>query len=171
MIKIAFTTMLLCISIFVSEAQNSKKEDKNQKKEAQYQNVLALIQSENFEFTARKANPQGGRQIDLTTRQNFMRIANKKASADMPYFGRAFSGGYSGSDGGVKFNGPMELYDVQQNDKKRRVIVKFKVKGSGDTYTCTLNISSLESASLSVLSNKKQVINYTGTMQALPENK
>lgn len=164
---------LLCLTGFLisADAQNSTKEEKEKRKQEQYLQIIDLVQSENFEFTARKANPQGGRQIDLASNPNFMRIKNKKATADMPYFGRAFSGGYSSGDGGVKFDGPMELYDVQKNDKKRRIIVKFKVKGSGDTYTCTLNISSLENATLSVLSNKKQVINYSGTIQAIAEDK
>lgn len=89
----------------------------------------------------------------------------------MPYFGRAYSGGYSSSDGGIKFDGMMENYDVQQNDKKRRITVKFKVKGTDDTYNCTLSISSMESASLSISSNKKQAISYTGFIQELSDKK
>ncbi|MCK5367021.1 MAG: DUF4251 domain-containing protein, partial [Cyclobacteriaceae bacterium] len=89
--------------------------------------------------------------------------------AEMPYFGRAFSGGYSGSDGGIKFDGLMENYDVQQNDKKRRIMVKFKVKETDDSYNCTLSISSMESASLSISSNKKQGISYTGIIQEFPD--
>lgn len=150
-------------------AQNSKKEAKEKKKQEQYELIKELVQSGKYEFIGRKANPQSGRQIDLTTRSNFLRISSGKANADMPYFGRAYSGGYSSSDGGVKFDGEMEDFDVQQNDKKRRIIIKFKVKGTGDTYSCTLSISSLESASLSVTSNKKQVISYTGTIRKLQE--
>lgn len=149
--------------------QNSKKEDKEKKKQEHYEQIQALVESGKYEFIGRKANPQKGRQIDLTTRSNFLRISSEKASADMPYFGRAYSGGYSSSDGGIKFDGPMENLEVQQNDKKRRVIIKFKVKGTVDMYTCTLSISSLENSSLSVSSNKKQGISYTGTIKELKE--
>lgn len=168
--KSIFLTSLLLIGILVSaDAQNSKKEEKEKLKEEQYQEIIALVISEKFEFTGRKANPQQGRQVDLTTRQNYMRIVGKNASGDLPFFGRAYSGGYSSSDGGINFDGPMEAYDVQNNDKKRRIIIKFTVRGEGDNYSCTLTISSMSNASLSVSSTKKQVISYTGVMSAITE--
>ena len=89
----------------------------------------------------------------------------------MPYFGRAYSGGYSSSDGGIIFDGPMETYDVSTNDKKRRVTIKFKVKGTDDTYTCTLTVSGINNASLSVISNKRQSISYTGYLSESSEEK
>ena len=162
---------LMLATGLTSMAQNSKKEAKEQKKEEQYQQIIELVQSESYEFEGRKANPQKGPQVDLTTRSNFLRVDSGNATADMPYFGRAFSGGYSSSDGGIKFDGPMEAYDVQNNEKKRKLIIKFEVKGSDDTYKCTLSISSLSSASLSVTSNKRQVISYTGTVKELSEAK
>lgn len=168
--KNLFLTCLLLIAFLTSaNAQNSKKEEKEKRKEENYQQIINLVQSENFEFIGRKANPQSGRQVDLTTRQNFMRIKGKNASADMPYFGRAYSGGYSSSDGGIKFDGPMEAYDVQKNDKKHKITVKYKVRGADDTYSCTFTISGLESASLLVSSNKRQVMNYTGVLKAISE--
>lgn len=161
---------LLCFQL-TSIAQNSKKEAKELKKEEQYQNLLKLVDSKQYAFQGRKANPQKGPQVDLTTRSNFLRIDKEKAAADMPFFGRAYSGGYSSSDGGIKFDGHMESYDVSKNDKKRRVIIKFKVKGVDDTFTCTLTVSGINSASLSVISNKRQSISYTGAISDLPEEK
>ena len=161
---ILLTVFLLILSPVVF-AQSTKKEEKEKQKEQQYQQALALVEAGKFEFIGRKANPQRGRQIDLTTRPNFLRIDGKNAAADMPYFGHAFSGGYSNTDGGIKFEGPMESYEVQKNDKKRRLTIKFKVKGEGDSFSCTLSISSLESASLSVISNTRQAISYVGTLK------
>ena len=159
-----------CIHMNVT-AQNSKKEAKELKKEEQYQELLKLIDTQQYAFRGSKANPQKGRQIDLTTRSNFLRIDKGNAVADMPYFGRAYSGGYSSSDGGIKFDGHMESFDVSNNDKKRRVTIKFKVKGTDDTYNCTLTVSGFNSASLSVISNKRQSISYTGAISALDEEK
>jgi len=150
-------------------AQKSKKETKELEKEEQYQSLLNLINTQQYAFRGSKANPQKGTPIDLTTRDNFLRIKDNNASAYLPYFGRAYSGGYSTSDGGVKFDGQMEDYEVNKNDKKRRVTIKFKVKGSNDNFTCTLTISSLNSASLSIISIKRQSISYTGSISELPE--
>ena len=109
--------------------------------------------------------------IDLVRRQNFLRINDENASADMPYFGRAFSAGYSSSGGGIKFEGTMDELDIQKNDKKHRVIVKFTIKGIDDTYVNTLTIYGLESATLNVSSNKRQGITYTGVINAFKEEK
>ena len=154
--------LFACIPVF---AQNSKED----KKEARYQAVLELIETEKFEFIAKRANPPKVRSIDLTTNPNFLRINKGSAHADIPYFGRAFSGGYSSSDGGIKFDGPFETYDVQKNENKKRVIIKFKVKGADDTYSCTLTLNSIENVSLNVISNKRQSINYTGYIKELTE--
>ena len=167
--NLIFTFSIIFLFSTTVFAQDSKKEDKDKKKQEQYQKILDLVKAEKYEFTGRKANPPQGRQIDLTTRYNFLRINEENGTAEMPYFGRAFSGGYSSSDGGIKFDGPIENYDVQQNDKKRRITVKFKVKGTDDTYSCTLSISSMESASLSISSNKRQAISYNGFIQELSD--
>lgn len=158
------TTILLLFACFAF-AQSSKKEEKEKLKEQKYQEILELVKAEKFEFIGRKANPQRGRQIDLTTRPNFLRVNGKNAAADMPYFGRAFSAGYSNTDGGIKFDGEMESYEVEKNDKKRRLTVKFKVIGEGDNFSCTLTISSMESTTLTVISNKRESISYFGALQ------
>ena len=163
-------TSLVIMLSFLSIAVLAQ-ETKQEKRQAKYEAALSLINSENFEFIAQRANPPKVRSIDLTTNPNFLRIKSDKGSADMPYFGRAYSGGYSGSDGGIKFDGPFESYDVTKNDKKQRIVIKFKVKGSGDTYNCTLSISSLESAYLSVISNNRQGISYDGYIREIQEGK
>lgn len=147
----------------IAFAQQSKKE----KKEAQYQDLLALIDRQHFEFTGQKANPQSGPQIDLTTRQNSLVIDKNQATGDLPYFGRAYSGGYSGSDGGIQFDSPISDYSITKNDKKHRVVIRFKAKGKNDTYTCTLSLFGSLNASLSVMSNNRQSISYTGSIQDL----
>ncbi|MCG8310980.1 MAG: DUF4251 domain-containing protein [Cytophagales bacterium] len=160
------TTFLLLVFSIVGLSQDAEKESKEQKKERQYQQILDLVNSGSYEFTAQRANPQKAPTIDLTTRPNFLRIKEEIASADMPYFGRAFSGGY-GSSGGIEFDAAMDTYDIQKNDKKRRLVIKFKVKGTDDTYSCILTISGMESASLTVSGNKRQGISYTGKMSAI----
>ena len=168
---IVLSALILFSSIYINAtAQNSKREIREQNKEEQYQYLLKLINSQQYAFRGNKANPQTGPQIDLTTRDNFLRIDKEMAIADLPYFGRAFSGGY-GSEGGIKFDGPMETYDVTKNDKKRRIYIKFKVRGKDDTYSCTITVSGINNASLSITSNKRQAISYTGAISELEEDK
>jgi len=158
--------LILIPFVFIVFGESANAQDaKKEKRAYEYKEMTELIDGEKFEFIGRKANPQRGPQIDLTTRTNYLTIQSGDASADMPYFGRAYSGGYSSSDGGIKFNGPMESYNVKKNDSKYRITIKFKVKGLDDTYNCTLTISSLENATLSITSNNKAVISYFGSIQ------
>lgn len=162
-----FVFIAFIILGFTVQAQDKKQE----RKQADYAELTALIDGGKYEFVARRAMPTGTRQIDLTTNPNFLRINKGNGEADMPYFGRAFSAGYSSSDGGIEFDGPLEALEIEKNDKKMRVSVKFKVKGEDDTYTCNLTINSMDNASLNVISNKKQSIGYTGYIQKLKAEK
>ncbi len=158
---------LLLLILILASANTIAQSKKQDKKLEKYQEALALVDQGNFEFIARKANPTGGRQIDLTTNPNFLRFSDEQVIADMPYFGRSFSGGYGSGDGGVNFDTAPEDYELTRDEKKRKIIIKFDAKGEDDRYACILTIFSLESASLNVLSNKKQSINYTGFIQAI----
>jgi hypothetical protein len=150
-------------------AQNSNKEAKELKKEEQYQTLIKLIDTQQYMFRGSKAKPQKGGQIDLSSRDNFLNVDGENATADMPYFGRAYSSSLS-LDGGINFDDQMESYEVSRNDKKRRVIIKFKVNATYDNYNCTLTVTGLNSASLSVISNKRQTISYIGEVSALPND-
>ncbi len=163
--RLSIILLLLFAASFLSVAQKSK----NQKKQERYQKALKLVEAKQFEFIGRKANPQGTRQIDLTTRINFMRIDGDKAIADMPYFGRAYSGGYSPTDGGINFDAPYEQYSVDKNEKKGRVTITFKVKSNSDTYNCTLIISGIDNVTLTVSSNRRQTISYYGYIKPINE--
>lgn len=163
-----FFSILFFLSL-TGFAQNSKKEAKKKEKQEQYELVLALVQSGEFEFIGQKASTQKGRQIDLGTRSNFLRISNGEAIADMPYFGRAYSAGYSSSDGGVKFDSPMEDYNLDQNDKKKKLTIRFKARSADDSFSCILSIAGVNGVSLSVSSNKKQGIRYTGAIRELQD--
>ncbi len=163
--KLPIISILLFAFMTAGLAQNAKK----QKKQDRYQKVLELIQSKNFEFVGRKANPQGTRQIDLTTRINFLRIKGEKAIANMPYFGRAFSGGYGQGDGGINFDAPYESFNLEKNDKKHRVTITFRVKGDSDTYNCSLIITSFDNATLTISSNRRQTISYYGDVSEIHE--
>jgi hypothetical protein len=146
----------------IGNAQDSK----TQKKQDNYDKVLAVIESGKFEFVARKANPQGGRQIDLTTNPNYLRIKGNNGEAVMPYFGRSFSGGY-GTSGGIEFNGEFMEYSVERNDDKFKVVIVFSIKGENDTYKGTITVTGMENASLTISSNNKQVISYYGNIKPL----
>lgn len=172
--QIPFSIFLLILLSFCihlnSTAQNTNKEAKALKKQEQYEVLQNLVNNEQYHFTAGKARPQKGGQIDLTTSPNYLTIDNGHARASLPYFGRAFTGSY-GRDGGIKFDGSMENYDVNKNEKKQKMVIKFRVKGPGDTYKCTLTAYGIETATLSIISNNRQQISYIGAVSGIDKDK
>ena len=170
-IKISISICWLLALSITALAQNDHNQSKNQKKEKKYEVLKTLIQSENYQFVGRTATASKGKQIDLTSRNNFLKVSVPKATASMPYFGRAYIGGYSGGDGGINFDGQMDNYEIKYNDKKMRVNVNFKVKGESDTFTCSMTISSLDNVSLTITSFKKKVISYRGYIGKIINNK
>ena len=147
-----------------SFSQSSKKEEKEKAKQENYEKIKALVKSKKIEIRALKANPTKGPQVDLTTRENFLIVSNDSARADLPYYGRAYSGGYSSGDAGIIFSNVMENYQEKWNDKKYNVTITFRAKGPDDSFNCTVSIYSPENASISISSNKKQSIRYSGIL-------
>ena len=138
---------------------------KDQQKEYKYQELKNLIESQQYTFEATRANPGKGRQIDMTTRNNYLTIQQNNAIARMPYFGRAYSGGYGAASGGIEFDGPMLAYEIRFNDKKKRVNISFRAKSKNETYTCSLSLSSIENVTLTISSFNRQSISYFGAIR------
>jgi len=149
--------------------QASEKKDKSAQKKEDYQKVLSIIESGKYEFDAQKANPQRGRQIDLTTNPGFLRINNGHARADLPYMGVAQTAPYSG-DVGIKFDSEATSYKVTKNEKKNKITVTFKVNSKGESFNCTLSIAGgTGNASLYIISTRRDSISYYGVVSELKE--
>ena len=146
--------------------EKSKGELKEEKKIERQQQVEALVNSREFVFIAIKAQPQGSRSIDLTTNQGKVKFHPDLIESDMPFFGRAYSGAGYGGDSGMKFKGNPEEFTVVK--KKKNYQVNAVVKGEHDTYKLFLSISISGSASLSINSNNRSSISYTGDI-SVPE--
>ena len=153
--------------------QHDKKAQQHQQKEARYQQLQALVESGQYVFSGRFALPQKGRQVDLSSRPNYLRIKGREAEASLPYFGVAYnSSGYgSGGGAGINFTGVTEGYKVEENKKKYRLMVSFRVRGERESYTCRLIISGAENALLSVTGTNRQPISYKGSIAALTDDK
>jgi hypothetical protein len=148
--------------------EKTKKELKAERQIEKQKQIEALVNSKEFLFTARTAMPQGGRSIDLTTNPGSVSFHPDMIKSDMPYFGRVTgSAAYGGRDGGMKFEGKPDAYTVAV--KKKGYQVNASVKGENDTYRLSMSVSFEGSASLSVTSNNRSVITYSGEISA-PEN-
>lgn len=159
--------ILIIISIPVhAQSRKEKKEAKQQLKIEEFTRLKQLLDSSLYEFTASKAQPQRGGIIDLTTRPNFLRVISDSASADLPFFGRAYNEGYSIDGGGIKFNGEIKDYQIAENQKKFKLTITFSVRSTNDTYNCTLTVFGNRYSSLSVMSQNRALITYSGLVDS-----
>jgi hypothetical protein len=79
-----------------------------------------------------------------------------------------YSGGY-GQGGSVEFSGEPDNLEVERNDKKLRMEVKFSIKNQGENYNVKLVVGASGFGSLIISSPRRQTISYNGLATALPD--
>ncbi len=160
-------SLLLITLFFVSPSiAQSKKELKAAKKQEAYKVTKKLIDSKQYEFTGEWATSSRGMRINLMSNPTYMKIDNTTGEGSFPFFGTGYSGAaYKG--GGIEFKNELENYTVTLNDKKQEVTIKFKVKGESDYYSVIVRVFAGGNTSITIDSNNRSVMNYSGTTKAL----
>jgi hypothetical protein len=152
---------LLCTAALVlSGCSASSSMAKKERDAAAFQDVAELIESGNYMFTVRSASPSGGRTIQITSHYA-LTASDGTYSANLPYFGRAYAGGY-GIGGGITFSGEPEDLQINRNDSKKSISVDFSMQTDQDRYTVTLNVGPSGYGNLTISSQKRQTISYYG---------
>ena len=82
----------------------------------------------------------------------------------MPFFGRAYSGVGYGNDTGLNFEGRPKEFTIIKGKKNYQI--KAVVKTGNDTFTLYLSVGFEGDASLSVISNNRSTISYSGEVFA-----
>ena len=164
--KITQLVLVMLLGFFGANAQISdRKAEKEKKRVEREKEIAALVESKSFVFKGDRAIPTGYKSMDLTTNPNFVKFSPDLIVSEMPFFGRAYSVSYGGSDAGLKFKGKPEIYTIER--KKKNYEVEAKIKGTGDSYTINLYISFEGSSTMSISSNNRTSISYNGKISAL----
>lgn len=167
--KISILVVILVLLTTTGFTQEkSKKQIKEEKKIEKQKQIDSLVNARTFDFVARRAMPTGYKTVDLTTNTNYVRYQPNLIDSYMPFFGRAYSGVGYGSDDGLKFTGKPEDFTVAKG--KKNYDVSATVKGESDTFRLSLSVSFEGSATLTITSNKRSAISYSGEIRA-PEIK
>lgn len=125
----------------------------------------ALMESGQFCVEADRAYPSGGRTVDLFSNRGYMTVKDSVADGFFPFFGRAYSAPI-GNEGGIRFDSPMEKVNLVP--KNKHLLYSFRVRGQNDTYDIFLDVSAGGSCTISIRSNRKSQISYSGEVRALP---
>jgi len=160
--------MLLALSLFCSSVTfpQSKKELKAQENLEKYNAMKNLVESKKIAFRADVAFTQKGRRIDLSSSGNSLIIDGPKSEGDLPFFGVVQIGAIGG-DGGIVFVNEQTEYDIIYKDKKQVIIVKFSAKNKSESFDFILTIKKSGYADLSVNSNFRNSMTYTGNVSVL----
>lgn len=161
--------LLLFFVLLTSISAQSKKEKKKARKEKaqqEYLEIKVLIENGAYKINVDRASTPKGRSVQLSGQSYVMTIESGNGNADLPFYGTSQNAGY-GSDSGISFDGELMEYTADFKDNKGKGTIKFKVKSTGtEVYRVILSVSG-STASVTVLSNYKSNMNYSGTIRAL----
>lgn len=155
MLLFCLLTMLSLFANTVSLAQDSKKD----RKAAAEALVKKSIETKQYVFTARTANPIGGRSINLTSTYD-LKVYGDSVICDLPYFGRAFSA-TAATGGGINFTSTNAEYTAT-DAKKGGWNINIKPKDISDIRQIDLFVSPSGYTTVTVTSNSRQSISYYG---------
>lgn len=125
--------------------------------------VTNMVNAREFTFRADQMMPAGGRSRLLTEAYLF-KVSPQEVASDLPYMGRAYTANISTTDGGMRFTS--KDFSYQQNPgKKNSWTVTINPRDQQDVRECILNIYSNGTADLSINSNNRQPIRYSGYIQ------
>ncbi|WP_157473908.1 DUF4251 domain-containing protein [Flavihumibacter petaseus] len=159
--------IMAALLLYLGSACGTPKEGSS---EAAAANIVALVDSQTYQFTATQMNPQGGRSRILNTLY-FVRVDKDKLSVDLPYVGRAYNASIGTSDSPLRFETNTFEQSVKEAKNGGREIT---IKPSGqntDVRELFLTIFSNGAGTLNVTSNNRQSISFSGNVSSLPQKK
>ena len=142
---------LLFITIIAAVSAWAQEEDKS--------SLERMIAAKQFIFHAQSASPLGGATVQLTSPYD-LRISNDSLVSHLPYFGRSFSGGYTG-ESGIQFTSTSYDYKVKER-KRGGWEIRLKPKDQRNVRELQLNISESGYGTLQVISDNRQAISFRG---------
>ncbi|MFV0290652.1 MAG: DUF4251 domain-containing protein [Mangrovibacterium sp.] len=152
-------SLLMSVSL-VQAQKTTRKEREAIKKE----NTKELLASQHFTFEATSAQPMSGRQINLTSDYE-LTLHGDTIEAYLPYFGRAYTAPTSQNEGGIKFKELAKSKTETFNEKKSMYNYEIEVDANGDNYTLVLRVGSTGYGYLTVNSNSRQPISFSGELK------
>jgi hypothetical protein len=137
-----------------------------QKKASAQQLVIKnAVDSQQYIFVARYANPMQGGQRYLTTEYT-VQVSKNSVVSFLPYFGVAYQAPINPAEGGIQFTSTAFDYTVKAG-KRKTWQVSIKPADAPEVQQLTLTIFNSGEASLQVISTNKQAISYNGYIMSV----
>lgn len=150
------------------QTKEEKKEEKAKQDVEDFEKMKALIDGKVYEFKADWTTSSQGVRINLMDRSNSLQIKNDSIDVNLAFFGVLQSGSAAiNGEGGVLFKGLMQDYTTSVDDKKRKILIKFKTNKSPDQFQFIMTVFKNGHTSISVSSNVRSSSKYDGTTRAI----
>lgn len=169
------TQLLLLIALMLLltgsvQAQRKNKAIQDAKIEQQFKDLQALIRSNRFQVLIDRVYPMNGADLTRFNPEGTITVTDSTAQGKLPYFGRAYTLPY-GEGGGIEFDNAIQKLQVKTIEKKRKssVLYQFNVSGQNDVYRITIEAFPGGTCSVSINSNNRRTISYSGKIENLPE--
>ena len=164
---------ILVFSFVSLNAQDSKKQTRKEKRAEReaikIEQTKTLLENKIYVFTASQAIPSGMRSINLSSSFD-AKIENDTIICYLPFYGKAYTASYGGSESPMDFTQPIENYTFEKT-KKGGYMVKFDVNNKNDRLNFIFQIANTGSASLNVISTNRQSMSYYGDIEKVEEKK
>ncbi|RZK75171.1 MAG: DUF4251 domain-containing protein [Pedobacter sp.] len=137
-----------------------------------------LVEAKTFIFNATSAQPMNSAEINAVLTRlpgsvgagvvplrgdiYQLTVASDNVDAYLPYYGRSYMAPKNPTEGGIKFNTKEFSYKADKKKKGNYIVTIKPVDSKADVLSMILNITEKGYASLSVISNNRQTINYSG---------
>ncbi len=83
----------------------------------------------------------------------------------LPYFGQVHMPSLYSIDEGLNFETPIQNYTKRRNERKHRTEIQFNAKSRDDYYAYSIYIYDDGNADISVHSNRRDAIRYSGELE------
>jgi hypothetical protein len=160
--------VIFCFIVSSAVAQEQVKKTKEELKLEKQKETEEMLNSKTFVFVARTAFSSGGKSTSITSGASTIKFTPDLIKSDLPFFGTTTRPTGYGTDSGMKFEGKPEEYTMEK--KKNGYEIRLVVKTTEDSFRITLNAGSDGYASLSLFSNNRSSMNYSGEI-VKPEEK
>jgi len=165
---VIFVLLVFVVNTVTAQSKEEKKAMKKEQEAQAYEDLQDFLNKGVYEFEADWASTQRGKRISLMSNPNFLKVDSQKVDAFFPFFGVAHSASYGGN-GGIEFKGDAKNLKLAFDDKKQHAEISFKSENNMETFDVTLTVFSNWNATLTVLSNKRDMMRYSGIVSPRKE--
>lgn len=148
-----FLTLFLIPVLGIS--QNKKKSD------SKISELYQVIETQNFKFEAHDMNTATLGYNSITSGPNTVEIKNDSIFIDLPFWGKAYRADFN-NEGGFHTKTVIQSKEKKLTKRKKLIIYTIIADTATDNLKLYFYLSNSEYASLKIISQHKESIDYTG---------